>query len=75
MGKKISNNMGSNQITTYEVKKSQLGSKIGEIVDWNYQPICGDKYQYVFPIFIDGSVPVMVKSKICKEEFYKACGM
>lgn len=57
-------------INIQTINKSQLKGKIGEIVPINYRPQLGEN---VFTVFLDGQVPVKIRSKLTKSEFDKLC--
>jgi acetoacetate decarboxylase len=49
-----------------QVPFTSIGQKFGEIVPWNY--IGGDG-EYVYIVYLDGIVPIKIKSNISKDEF------
>ncbi|OBR90701.1 hypothetical protein CLRAG_33490 [Clostridium ragsdalei P11] len=57
----------------FEVKKEQLQDKLGEIVPFDYVPQQGEDKQHVFTAYIEGTIPVRVRSKLTYEEFCRIC--
>lgn len=55
-----------------EIKQQQLGNKIGQIVPWDYKAKPGEKCS-VFTVYINGEIPVRIKSELNYEQFCKIC--
>lgn len=54
-----------------KINRNQLGQKIGEIVDWNY--VSSGIGENVFVVYMDGEMPVKIRSRITKLEFDMMC--
>ncbi|MBU5485983.1 hypothetical protein KQI86_16805 [Clostridium sp. MSJ-11] len=57
-----------------EVKRNKLENKIAEICDWDTKQGEDPKYPHVFEVYMNGEVPILIKSKVDKKEFDKLCG-
>ncbi len=53
-----------------KVKREQLQDKLGEIVPFDYVPKNGE---YAFIVYVEGRIPIKVRSKLSYEEFCKIC--
>ncbi|MEW9093720.1 MAG: hypothetical protein AB2417_01450 [Clostridiaceae bacterium] len=56
-----------------EVKRGKLENKIAEICAWDTKQGEDSKYPYVFVAYVNGEIPVMIKSKVDKKEFDERC--
>lgn len=54
-----------------EIKEYQLKEKIAQIVPFDY--VAQRKDEHVFIVYIAGTIPIMVKSKLTFEQFCKIC--
>lgn len=56
---------------TMEIKKSQLKELVGEVIPpFGYKAKLGEN---IFEVYLDGQIPILIKSKYTKFEFESMC--